>query len=134
MAWIRDHVDPDAPDAIHIVLGIDCSEQASQGERAVLDLLGRGMEGDEGVFYLLPHDLCCDVARSGESVTVDLLTTGTGADWVKLLTAPIPHPEHAEIPAMPIVLIEHEGVVGLDELLASIPESGLHIIGPKPEA
>jgi hypothetical protein len=175
MAWIRDRVNPDAPDEAHTVVGIDCGERSEIGERVVSQLLNSAMEGDEGVFYLLPHDLCYEVTRSGGVVTVDLLTTLTmltskstldGADreraiaaglishheqsretaddapgdddapieWVTVLSATIPFPEDATLPGPPIVLIDHEGVVGLDELVAAIPETGVHIVGPKPDA
>ena len=144
MAWIRDRVDPDAPDETHIVFGIDCSEQAEAGERAVSLLLGSSMEGDEGVFYLLPQDLCYEATRSGGNVTVDLLTlaaTGdahpdqpdpAGLDWVTVLSATLPFPEDAPLPGPPLVLIDHEGVISLDDLLATVPEAGVHIVGPKP--
>lgn len=174
MAWIRDRINPDSPDETHIVLGIDCSAQAEFGERVVSRLLDYAMEGDEGVFHLLPHDLCCQATRSGGLVTVDLLTTlfkltwkgtldgpeweqakalgliprdarprsfddpapgdGDPITWVTVLSATIPFPEHAELPDPPIVLIDHEGVTGLDELVATIPEAGVHIVGPKPDA
>jgi len=173
MAWIRDRVNPDAPDETHIVLGIDCSEQTEIGERVVSLLLNSSMEDDEGVFYLLPYDLCYEVTRSGGVVTVELLTTLTvltsrstleGADWgraedagliprhtrardvvaapnddapvewVAVLSATIPFPADAVLPGPPIVVIDHEGVVGLDELVAAIPEAGVHIVGPKPGA
>ena len=174
MAWIRDRVNPDAPDETHLVLGIDCSEQTEIGERVVSLLLNSSMEGDEGVFYLLPYDLCYEVTRSGGFVTVGLATPLTmltskgmleGADyeraeaaglipqharprdaadagpgddaaieWVTVLSATIPFPENAALPGPPIVVIDHEGVVGLDELVAAIPETGLHIVGPKPDA
>ena len=61
MAWIRDRVNPDAPDETHIVLGIDCSAGAEIGERVVSMLFNSSMEGDDGIFYLLPHDLCYDI-------------------------------------------------------------------------
>ena len=174
MAWIRDRVNPDFPDETNVVLGIDRSARAEFGERVVSLLLNYGMEGDEGVFHLLPHDLCCQVTRSGGLVTVDLLTTLIkltwkttldGAEWdkakalgliphdaqrrsfddpvpgdddpvtwVTVLSAAIPFPEDAEPPAPPIVLIDHEGVTGFDELLGTIPEAGVHIVGPKPDA
>lgn len=174
MAWIRDRVNPDAPDETHIVLGIDCSEQTETGDRVVSLLLNYSMEGDEGVFYLLPSDLCYEATRSGGAVTIELLTTvtvltakGTLGDtdwdrakdaglipqhaqrqtdvgvapsedvpieWVTVLSATIPLPEDAALPGPPIVVIDHEGVVGLDELLAAIPEVGLHIVGSKPAA
>lgn len=157
MAWIRDRVDPDAPDAMHIVLGIDCGQQAETAEVTVSQLLGFAMEGDEGVFYLLPQDLCYEVTRSGGLVTVDLLTfeqstldsstsdtaavadptassDGAPAEWVRVLSATIPFPENETLPGPPIVLIDHDGVTGLDELLATIPEAGVHIVGPKPRA
>lgn len=137
MAWIRDHVTPGAPEETRIVFGIDRGEQAEPGERAVFDLLGSSMEGEEGVFYLLPGDLCYEVARSGAEVTITLLTapvTETTVEWVAVLSATIPFPEGAELPGPPIVVIDHDGVVGLDELVASIPESGVHIVGPKPGA
>lgn len=172
MAWIRDQVDPDAPDETHIVLGIDCGEQAEIRERIVALLLNYSMEGEEGVFYLLPHDLCYEATRSDGTVTISLLTTLTmltststlkGADWerakavglipqhaqphdpadaapdddapiewVTVLSATIPFPDDAVLPGPPIVVIDHEGVVGPDELVAAIPESGVHIVGPKP--
>jgi hypothetical protein len=136
-------------------------------------LLNSSMEGDEGVFYLLPHDLSYQVNRSGGAVTVDLLTTLAaltsnstlqGADWeraeaaglvprrarqpgaadiapsdapiewVMVLSATIPLPEAAALPGPPIVVIDHAEPVGLDELVASIPEAGVHIVGPKPGA
>lgn len=146
MAWIRDQVNPDAPDETHIVVGIDCSERAETGERVVSQLLNSAMEGDEGAFYLLPHDLCYEVTRSGGVVTVDLLTQSRDdaknspnddddpIAWVTVLSATIPFPEDAALPGPPIVLIDHEGVVGLDELVAAIPENGVHIVGPKPDA
>jgi hypothetical protein len=141
MAWIRDRIDPDAPEATHIVLGIDRSGgPAEPGQHAVSLLLARGMESEEGVFYLLPQDLCCEASRSGDVVTVDLLTVPEvsgdddgSVEWVRILSAAIPHPETAVLPGMPILLIECEGVVGLDELLESIPEAGLFIVGPKPK-
>lgn len=180
MAWIRDRVDPDDPEETHIVLGIDCGERNEIGERVVSLLLNSSMEGDEGVFYLLPGDLCYQATRSGGLVTVELLTTLTmltsritldGADreraeaagliprhaqppaaavhaaledgapiaddapveWVAVLSAAIPFPEDAALPEPPIVVIDHEGVVGLDELLAAIPESGVHLVGSKPD-
>ena len=172
MAWIRDRVDPDAPDETHIVLGIDCGEQAEIGERVVSLLFNNSMEDEEGVFYLLPYDLCYEATRSGGIVTVELLTTLTaltsqgtleGADreramaagliprdarprdavdaapgdeapieWVTVASATIPFPEDATLPGPPIVVIDHDGVVGLDELVAAIPEVGVHIVGPKP--
>ena len=172
MAWIRDRVNPDAPDETHIVLGIDCSEQTEIGERVVSLLLNYSMEGDEGVFYLLPSDLCYEATRSDGVVTVELLTTVTaltskgtlGAtdweqakaaglipqhaqpqtavgvapsedapiEWATVLSATIPLPEHTALPGPPIVVIDHEGVVSLDELLAAIPEVGLHIVASKP--
>jgi hypothetical protein len=162
MAWIRDRVNPDAPDETHIVFGIDCSEQTEIGERVVSLLFNSAMEGDEGVFYLLPYDLCYEVTRSGGVVTVELLTKLTvltakgtlegvdreraeaagliprsddaASEWVTVLSATIPFPEDAALPGPPIVVIDHEGVVGLDELVASIPEAGVHIVGPKPGA
>jgi hypothetical protein len=147
MAWIRDRVNPDAPDETHIVIGVDCSERGEIGERVVSQLLSSAMEGDEGVFYLLPHDLCYEVTRSGGVVTVGLLTQSLDdaddapdddddapIEWVTVLSATIPFPEDAGIPEPPIVVIDHEGVVGLDELVAAIPENGVHIIGPKPDA
>jgi hypothetical protein len=157
MAWIRDRVDPDAPEATHIVLGIDCGEQAGIGERLVSRLLAYAMEGDEGVFYLLPQDLCYQAARSGELVTVELLSThaalkgalepadwepaaalipglrqAADTDWITVLSATIPLPEKAALPGPPIAVIDHDGVTGLDELLAALPESGVHVVGPKP--
>jgi hypothetical protein len=170
MAWIRDQVDPDAPDDTHIVLGIDRSVDAEIGDRVVGGVLGYGMEGDEGVFHLLPSDLYYEAARSDGVVTVNLFTTvallasestlkaedferakaaglipqhvsphgvlddvPAEVEWVTVLTATIPFPDNAELPGPPIVVIDHEGVVGLDELLATIPEAGVHIVGPKPE-
>lgn len=136
MAWIRDRVDPDAPEAVHIVLGIDRGERAGAGERAVSQLLGSSMESEEGVFYLLPQDLCYELSRSGGLVTIELLTmpeTGAPADWVKVLSATIQFSDDAVLPGPPIVVIDHDGVVGLDELVAGIPESGVHIVGPKPD-
>lgn len=145
MAWIRDRVDPDAPDTAHIVLGIDHSERAGAGERAVSELLGFSMESEEGVFYLLPQDLCYEVTRSGGLVTVELLTmpnvprgetpsVDAPDDWVKVLSAEIPFPGDGVLPGPPVVLIDHDGVVGPDELVAAIRESGVHIVGPKPDA
>jgi hypothetical protein len=180
MAWIRDQVNPDAPEETHIVIGIDCSVQATIGDRVVSQLLNSGMEGEEGVFYLLPQDVCYTATRSAGFVTIDLVTTlarlnskgtlvGTdreraeaagliprdalarvavGAEWdegaesdedaaiewVTVLSATIPFPEDAALPGPPIVLIDHEGVAGLDELVASIPEAGVCIVGSKPEA
>ncbi len=174
MAWIRDRIDSDAPDDTHIVVGIDYSELAEIGERVVSRLLNSSMDGDEGVFYVLPYDLCYEVTRSAGVVTVDLLTPLTtltakgtleaadwerakaaglipqharqrdavGAapnddallEWVTVLSATIPFPKDAALPGPPLVVIDHEGVVGLDELLAAIPESGIQIVGPKPDA
>jgi hypothetical protein len=174
MAWIRDQVDPDAPDDTHIVVGIDCSEPTGIAERVVSLLLNSSMEGDEGVFYVLPYDLCYEMARTAEFVAVNLLTplttlTGKGAleaadwerakaagivpgyarqretlgtaptddtpiEWITVLSATIPFPEDDPLPGPPLVVIDHEGVVGLDELLAGIPESGIQIVGPKPDA
>jgi len=145
MGWIRDGVDPDAPEATHIVLGVDCGEQAGSGDRVVSQLLNLSMESDEGVFSLLPHDLCYEASRSVGLVTVELFTTlnaltavgvldadADASEWVKVLSATIPFPEDDALPGPPLVVIDHEGVVGLDELLASIPEAGVHIVGPKP--
>lgn len=139
MAWIRDEVDPDDPEATHIVLGIDCGEQADAESRVVAQLLGYAMESDEGVFHLLPQDLCYEATRSGDQVTVELFSMsladgakGGAAEWVKVLSATVPFDEDAELPETPLVLIDHEGVVGLDELLETIPEAGVHIVGPRP--
>ena len=174
MAWIRDQVDPDAPDDTHIVVGIDCSEPTEIAERVVSLLLNSSMEGDEGVFYVLPYDLCYEMARTADLVTVNLLTPlttltakgtleatdwdrakaaglipqharqrdavgaaptdDTPIEWITVLSATIPFPEDAPLPGPPLVVIDHEGVVGLDELLAAIPESGIQIVGPKPDA
>jgi hypothetical protein len=174
MAWIRNQVDPEAPDDTHIVIGIDYSEPTEIGDRAVSLLLNSSMEGDEGVFYVLPYDLCYNITRSAGVVTVDLLTPLTtltakgtldladwdrakaaglipqharqretvGAapnddapiEWITVLSATIPFPEDAALPGPPLVLIDHEGVAGLDELLAAIPDSGIQIVGPKPDA
>ena len=144
MAWIRDRVNPDAPDEAHIVVG---SERSEIGERVVSQLLNSAMKSDEGVFYLLPHDLCYEVTRSGGVVTVEMPTQSRDAaddapeadddaptEWVTVLSAAIPFPEDATLPGPPVVVIDHEGAVSLDELVAAIPENGVHIIGPKPDA
>jgi hypothetical protein len=55
-------------------------------------------------------------------------------EWITVLSAAIPFPEDAVLPGPPIVLIDHEGVVGLDELVGAIPEAGVHIVGPRPGA
>ena len=103
MAWIRDRIDSDAPDDTHIVVGIDYSELAEIGERVVSRLLNSSMDGDEGVFYVLPYDLCYEVTRSAGVVTVDLLTPLTtltakgtleAADWERAKAAGL-IPQHA---------------------------------------
>jgi hypothetical protein len=55
-------------------------------------------------------------------------------EWVAVLSATIPFPGDAVLPGPPIVVIDHEGVTGLDELVAAIPEAGVHLVGPKPGA
>ncbi|MFD4371951.1 hypothetical protein [Streptomyces sp. NPDC058486] len=63
---------PVDPDARGVVLAVD-HLSADPGERMVCALLGRGHEGQEGVFYLLPYDLTARYRRNGDRLAVTLL-------------------------------------------------------------
>lgn len=60
------------PDAHGVVLAVDRAS-SDPAERMVCVLLSRGHEGEEGVFYLLPHDLSARYERTGERLRVSLL-------------------------------------------------------------
>jgi hypothetical protein len=53
-------------------------------------------------------------------------------EWIKVLSATIEFPEGSGMLEEQLILFDHEDVAGLDELLDSVPEYGMHIIGPKP--
>ncbi|MFJ3610296.1 hypothetical protein [Streptomyces hydrogenans] len=63
---------PFDPDATEVVLTVDHAS-ADPGERMVCALLGRGHEGEEGVFHLLPDDLTARYRRTGDRLAVTLL-------------------------------------------------------------
>ncbi|MET8830489.1 hypothetical protein ABZX40_34290 [Streptomyces sp. NPDC004610] len=63
-------LDPDTPE---VFLGLDHTS-ADPGERLVCGLLGRGHEGEEGVFYLLPEDLSARYERTGDRLSVTLVS------------------------------------------------------------
>ncbi|MET8971400.1 hypothetical protein [Streptomyces hydrogenans] len=62
------------PDVTEVVLTVDHTS-ADPGERVVCALLGRGHEGEEGVFHLLPEDLTARYRRTGEVLAVTLLAS-----------------------------------------------------------
>lgn len=62
------------PDDIGVLLALD-EGSADPGERMVSVLLNRGHEGEEGVFYLLPHDLSARYERTGDRLAVSLMAS-----------------------------------------------------------
>jgi hypothetical protein len=62
------------PEDVGVLLGLDLDSR-EPGERIVSDLLDRGHEGEEGVFYLLPFDLAARCARRGDRLAVELFTS-----------------------------------------------------------
>ncbi|MFD5562839.1 hypothetical protein [Kitasatospora griseola] len=69
--WIT-AVPPFGPDDVGVLLSVD-TDSADPGERIAGQLLNRGHEGEEGVFYLLPFDLSARYARTGDRLAVTLV-------------------------------------------------------------
>ncbi|MET8976930.1 hypothetical protein ABZX85_15050 [Streptomyces sp. NPDC004539] len=134
------------PDDVGVVLGVDAGS-AEPAERMTGVLLNRGHEGEEGVFYLLPFDLCARYERAGDRLAVSVLalretlagdladhpgalhthlaglpSDPADADRVVLLrreivTDFVPPERGGE--KMPVLLLHHEGTAtSLTELLA----------------
>ncbi|MFF7981049.1 hypothetical protein ACFZDK_18245 [Streptomyces sp. NPDC007901] len=60
------------PDYRAVILDLDHTS-SDPAERMAGMLLNRGHEGEEGVFYLLPHDLSARYERTGDRLAVSLL-------------------------------------------------------------
>ncbi|WP_130799698.1 hypothetical protein [Streptomyces otsuchiensis] len=66
--WITT-VPPSGSDDTEVVLGVD-TRSPDPAERMVSVLLGRGHEGDEGLFHLLASDLSALYERDGNRLAV----------------------------------------------------------------
>ncbi|MGW4382821.1 hypothetical protein [Kitasatospora sp. NPDC004531] len=146
--WIT-AVPPFGPDEVGVLLSVD-SDSADPGERLACRLLGRGHEGEEGVFYLLPFDLAARCTRTADRLAVALVAPRSALDdepaetvrqldetedgWVTLLrrelvTDFVPAEQDGEPQA--VLLIDHAGPVGsLAELFARFEEgeSGIAVL------
>ncbi|MET9346463.1 hypothetical protein [Streptomyces termitum] len=61
------------PDAVEVFLAVDLLS-ADPAERLAGALLARGHEGEEGVFHLLPDDLTARYLRTGDRLSVTLVS------------------------------------------------------------
>lgn len=64
-----------ADDAVELVVIAVDPASSDPGQRVVDTLMDRGHEGEEGVFYLLPFDLGMRYERTGNRLSVLLLTS-----------------------------------------------------------
>ncbi|MEV7286321.1 hypothetical protein AB0O01_17395 [Streptomyces sp. NPDC093252] len=148
-------LDPDTPE---VFLGLDHTS-ADPGERLVCGLLDRGHEGEEGVFYLLPEDLSARYERTGDRLSVTLVSHR--AVLARAAAEPGPDPDadpdtlpvdprdpdfrvllrretavtdhdHGPDPTRPVLLLDHTGgPVTPAELIACFErgEGGITVVG-----
>lgn len=149
----------DADDAAELVVIAVDPRSSDPGQRVVDTLLDRGHEGEEGVFYLLPFDLGMRYERTGDRLSVLLLTSpevldhmvsnyrqDLVADAAALRDAPLvdggvlllrreldtdfdPTTEEGD---QPVVLLVQEGPATEQDLFSAFDEgeAALAIIGP----
>ncbi|MEU0525095.1 hypothetical protein [Streptomyces niveus] len=154
--WITTVPALDADDPV-VLLGHDHTS-GSPGERVVSLLLGRGHEGEEGVFYLLPFDLSARYERTGDRLAVVLSTSrqvlaqelADGSDLVRehlpglsvdpadddrvillrreIVTDFVPAEQDGQ--KQPVLLVDHDGTASVTEVLARFDkgEAGLAVL------
>lgn len=154
--WITTVPALDTDDPV-VLIGHDHTSE-SPGERLISLLLGRGHEGEEGVFHLLPFDLSARYERDGDRLAVVVTTSGQVlahvlAEHPDLTRQHLPDlPGHAPdddrvpllrreivtdfVPAehdgekQPVLLVDHDGSASVTDVLALFDEgeAGLAVL------
>ncbi|MFI6693860.1 hypothetical protein ACIBLA_19280 [Streptomyces sp. NPDC050433] len=112
-------LDPDGGPVV--LLGHDHTSQET-GRRMISQLLDRGHEDEEGVFYLLPFDLSARYERDGDRLAVVISTSGHPDTLLRRVIVTDFVPAERDGEKQPVLLIDDDGSASLPELLARFAE------------